>query len=108
MVSNKNFEIDSQGFENSYNSSEQYSLEKFFIFTIYQNYTLALKDLPKRCAKMQGLALRVKTGGRMVGCDSCRSAVLSVWNSKTHISLSVGLCLCLSVYRNEVPLFSAE
>ena len=35
---------DSQGFENSYNSYEQYPLEKFFIFTIYQNYTLALKD----------------------------------------------------------------
>ena len=34
---------DSQGFENSYNSYEQYPLEKFFIFTIYQNYTLALK-----------------------------------------------------------------
>ena len=33
---------DSQGFENSYNSYEQYQLEKFFIFTIYQNYTLAL------------------------------------------------------------------
>ena len=33
----------SQGFENSYNSYEQYPLEKFFIFTIYQNYTLALK-----------------------------------------------------------------
>ena len=33
---------DSQGFENSYNSYEQYALEKFFIFTIYQNYTLAL------------------------------------------------------------------
>ena len=31
-----------QGFENSYNSYEQYPLEKFFIFTIYQNYTLAL------------------------------------------------------------------
>ena len=30
---------DSQGFDNSY---EQYPLEKFFIFTIYQNYTLAL------------------------------------------------------------------
>ena len=36
---------DSQGFENSYNSYEQYPLEKFFIFTIYQNYTLALKAL---------------------------------------------------------------
>ena len=35
---------DSQGFENSYNSYEQYPLEKFFIFTIYQNYTLALID----------------------------------------------------------------
>ena len=33
---------DSQGFEYSYNSYEQYPLEKFFIFTIYQNYTLAL------------------------------------------------------------------
>ena len=33
---------DSQGFENSYNSYEQYPLEKFFIFTIYQNYTFAL------------------------------------------------------------------
>ena len=32
----------SQGFENSYNSHEQYPLEIFFIFTIYQNYTLAL------------------------------------------------------------------
>ena len=35
----------SQGFENSYNSHEQYPLEKFFIFTIYQNYTLALSVL---------------------------------------------------------------
>ena len=34
----------SQGFENSYNSHEQYPLEKFFIFTIYQNYTLALNQ----------------------------------------------------------------
>ena len=34
---------DSQGIENSYNSYEQYPLEKFFIFTIYQNYTLAFK-----------------------------------------------------------------
>ena len=35
----------SQGFENSYNSQshEQYLLDKFLIFTIYQNYTLALK-----------------------------------------------------------------
>ena len=33
---------DSQGFENSYNSYERYPLEKFLIFTIYQNYTLAL------------------------------------------------------------------
>ena len=36
---------DSQGFENSYNSYEQYPLEKFFIFTIYQNYTLALMPI---------------------------------------------------------------
>ena len=33
---------DSQGFQNSYNSYEQYPLEKFFIFTIYQNYTFDL------------------------------------------------------------------
>ena len=38
MVSNKKIH---RGFENSYNSYEQYPLEKFFIFTIYQNYTLA-------------------------------------------------------------------
>ena len=36
---------DSQGFENSYNSYEQYPLEKFLIFTIYQNYTLALSSI---------------------------------------------------------------
>ena len=36
---------DSQGFENSYNSYEQYPLEIFFIFTIYQNYTLALREI---------------------------------------------------------------
>ena len=40
---------DSQGFENSYNSYEQYPLEKFFIFTIYQNYTLALTQLTSLC-----------------------------------------------------------
>ena len=34
---------DSQGFENSYKSYEQYPLENFFIFTIYPNYTLALR-----------------------------------------------------------------
>ena len=35
---------DSQGFENSYNSYEQYPLEKFFILTIYQNYTFTLTE----------------------------------------------------------------
>ena len=45
---------DSQGFENSYNSYEQYPLEKFFIFTIYQNYTLALS---------KGLKLNSMAGG---------------------------------------------
>ena len=39
MVSNKKIH---RAFENSYNSYEQYPLEKFLIFTIYQNYTLAL------------------------------------------------------------------
>ena len=41
---------DSQGFENSYNSYEQYPLEKFFIFTFYQNYTLALIVLQMKSA----------------------------------------------------------
>ena len=39
MVSNKKIH---RAFENSYNSYEQYPLEKSSIFTIYQNYTLAL------------------------------------------------------------------
>ena len=43
----------SQGFENSYNSHEQYPLEKFFIFTIYQNYTLALIDFIKNAYKTE-------------------------------------------------------
>ena len=43
---------DSQGSENSYNSYEQYPLEKFLIFTIYQNYTLALILLD--CLNKQG------------------------------------------------------
>ena len=43
--------VSSQGFENSYNSYEQYPLEKFFIFTIYQNYTLALKPCELFCLK---------------------------------------------------------
>ena len=43
---------DSQGFENSYNSYEQYPLEKFFIFTIYQNYTLALNLKYLKLTKM--------------------------------------------------------
>ena len=33
----------SQGFYNSYNSINKNPLDKFFIFTISQNYTLALK-----------------------------------------------------------------
>ena len=44
---------DSQGFENSYNSYEKYPLEKFFIFTIYQNYTLALRPRTKVVIKFQ-------------------------------------------------------
>ena len=45
---------DSQGFQNSYNSYEQYPLEKFFIFTIYQNYTLALIFI-LYCMAMRGI-----------------------------------------------------
>ena len=50
---------DSQGFENSYNSYQQYPLEKFFIFTIYQNYTLALnftrvQSMPERLNEERG------------------------------------------------------
>ena len=44
---------DSQGFENSYKSYEQYPIEKIFIFTIYQNYTLALRiNLSNLCPNM--------------------------------------------------------
>ena len=51
---------DSQGFENSYNS-EQYPLEKFFIFTIYQNYTLALS-----CECWKGLIVPVAPNFLMI------------------------------------------
>ena len=50
---------DSQGFENSYNSYEQYPLEKFFIFTIYQNYTLALKCKKKNIHRNRILCTEV-------------------------------------------------
>ena len=43
---------DSQGFENSYNPYEQYPLEKLFIFTIYQNYTLALTSFETDTCKI--------------------------------------------------------
>ena len=46
---------DSQGFENSYNSYEQYPLETFFIFTIYQNYTLALS---RNCSPQKSQCFR--------------------------------------------------
>ena len=47
---------DSQGFENSYNSYEQYPLEKFLIFTIYQNYTLALNNVFKQMLNGENLS----------------------------------------------------
>ena len=50
MVSNK---MILRGSENSYNSYEQYPLEKFLIFTIYQNYTLALMVIQVFISKMQ-------------------------------------------------------
>ena len=55
---------DSQGSENSYNSYEQYPLEKFLIFTIYQNYTLALTAMhwkQKSEKKLQLGAARIPT-----------------------------------------------
>ena len=58
---------DSQGSENSYNSYEQYPLEKFFIFTIYQNYTLALISVA--CAEQ--------------GCESvCEKKSEIIWNAQ--------------------------
>ena len=60
-------QTDSQGSENSYNSYEQYPLEKFLIFTIYQNYTLALisckmkkkiKSVAPKLAKLFNFNLR--------------------------------------------------
>ena len=65
---------DSQGFENSYNSYEQYPLEKFFIFTIYQNYTLALNVMAQRNYFRQNnlrilkLATYTKIEDRYSGC----------------------------------------
>ena len=50
---------DSQGFENSYNSYEQYPLEKLFIFTIYQNYTLALMSGALKVLLVLHLSCRV-------------------------------------------------
>ena len=59
---------DSQGFENSYNSYEQYPLENFFIFTIYQNYTLALRNtghsyiiILTQHSKISGLKVQILT-----------------------------------------------
>ena len=46
---------DSQGFENSYNSYEQYPLEKFFIFTIYQNYAGEFNKFFLDLPKVQGI-----------------------------------------------------
>ena len=34
---------DAQGFQNSYNFNHKTPLEKFFIFTIYPNYTFGFK-----------------------------------------------------------------
>ena len=45
---------DSQGFQNSYKLYKQNPAEKFFIFTIYQNYTLALISLTV-CKKVKTL-----------------------------------------------------
>ena len=52
---------DSQGFENSYNSYKQYPLEKFFIFTIYQNYTLALTFGALTVPKLWAIHLFINT-----------------------------------------------
>ena len=63
---------DSQGFENSYNSYEQYPLEKFFIFTIYQNYTLALIE------RKQELGAQ----NYCQGCESVREKKSEIiWNA---------------------------
>ena len=43
---------DSQGFENSYNSLWTIPIRDIFIFTIYQNYTFALKKLLKNWAAL--------------------------------------------------------
>ena len=52
-ISFMQFSTKIDGFEqkDSYNSYEQYPLEKFLIFTIYQNYTLALTKKKKKKKK---------------------------------------------------------
>ena len=78
---------DSQGFENSYNSYEQYPLEIFFIFTIYQNYTLALR--PPHTTRLSGRTILRLTTSR-VRADRCDwrmrtllFAIANAWSRST-------------------------
>ena len=63
----------SQGFENSYNSHEQYPLEKFFIFTIYQNYTLALSILLMHRKITGCMAVHFTDAQKIYWIPGCRS-----------------------------------
>ena len=77
---------DSQGFENSYNSYEQYPLEKFFIFTIYQNYTLALS---------------------MGNPYTCIVLAVHLWTQNTFFFTFIISCLKnLMLYHNYTPWLS--
>ena len=62
---------DSQGFENSYNSYEQYPLEKFFIFTIYRNYTLALSWWEFRVVRCATSSCKINLVANRAGARWC-------------------------------------
>ena len=96
---------DSQGFKNSYNSYEQYPLEKFFIFTIYQNYTLALTSSTyftciKGCSDDNGPSLIILSSCSPTRLDhniSVPSDSLSLLDIRTQTNSFI--CLWLS-WRN--------
>ena len=71
----------SQGFENSHNSYEQYPLEKFLIFTIYQNYTLALKVVESG-SHLQSQNVRLDKNNGMYIVD-CRSRYMYMYHGTT-------------------------
>ena len=83
----------SQDFENSYNSYEQYPLDNFFIFTIYQNYTLALIILvlvSTKCSSVVSLNFPCRHTGFPVFPDinNCRQELAEGTHQSKFITVS--------------------